>query len=154
MNIQRRPLNSSNLQSLTNRRSLALRRLLKGLFVSRAGDGSMEQNNLKPLVAAEYMTFGGFDKSALGDVISSLSCGDLKQVAGIAPSVQIISSAVSATLDCVVRNIEGSSLEKEETERLTEILYLLSSLSQLCSNAGTAIEDARAKLVRGGETCH
>lgn len=109
----------------------------------------MEQKTFKPLIAADYLTCGGLNETALGDVVSSLVSGDVKKVANISDSVQIIASGISASLEIMAESLQGRSLDKAETTRLTEVLYLMSSLSQLCSNASCAVEDAQFRIEGG-----
>lgn len=107
----------------------------------------MDRKNIKPFMAAEYLTYGDLDKTALGDVISSLVSGDVKHIANMTDSIQIINSGISSALNLMMEAIEGRELAKEETTRLADALHLMSSLSQLCSNAACAADGAKFSFV-------
>ena len=115
----------------------------------------MDQKNFEPLNMAGYMTYGNFDGTPLGEVMIALASGDVMKISCLHDSLQIIASAVSSMLNLLISGIEERELCKAETARLTESLYLLSSLSQLVSNAGMAVESADFQLEKArGAVCH
>lgn len=115
----------------------------------------MDQKNFEPLNMTDFMTCGDFDATPLGEVMIAITSGDVKKISRLHNSLQIIASTVSSILNSLISGIEGRELCKAETARLTESLYLLSSLSQLVSNVALAMEEADFQLEKArGAVCH